>query len=213
MPLTPREIRRYARQLALPAVGAVGMARVRAARVVVFSEGGANAAPFGEASETAALYLSAAGVGEVNVRGRPEDHAGWSAALAGQTAAVRFALDDDALLSAAAEHAVPLVLARVAKGGIDLLSFRRSRTCGHPLREQQGGSSERDADAGAAAVVAGTLAASEVLWLIIDPERQPNARLCRLGLQRSEASEVGSAELPWPPPCPVCARTSNVPFS
>jgi hypothetical protein len=196
-----KEARLYARQLALPEVGGAGMERLRRSSVVVFGDD--------LASCTARLYLEAAGVGRVIAPGIPTDLAGFRDALAGADAAVHLSLDDDGALAAAEAAGVPLLVGRVNEGGVELVSFRRHRSCGHasPAVTQGGPRAARAPEPGAAAVVLATLAANEILFVLLGARDEgPAAQLLRLPLAGGEPAR---SDLPWPRPCPVCASASS----
>ena len=204
MALDLQQTRLYARQIALPAVGAEGQQRLLAATVVVFRESDVPGA--GTTSETAAEYLRAAGVGKVIVAAAPGESARWRQALDGVNVALRFALDDDALVPAAIEAGVPLVLGRVADDTIDLLAFRQHGGCAHRRPTRPLAAAARADQAGAAATLLAILAATECLWMLIEPARQPAARLLRLPLG---GGAPRNDEIPWPPACPLCAAATQ----
>lgn len=149
---------RYARQISLPRIGPDGQTRICAARVLVI--GGDLAA------EIAVRYLEASGVGLVIARAvSPGDGAGWLAALGIVDLVVRSGFDDDAMLGAAARLGIPVIVARGTRDFVDLLSFP-----GHPPAPAASleipprpAAPPQD---GAAAVLAGTLAAAEALLLL-----------------------------------------------
>lgn len=212
MPLDLNQTRLYARQLALPAVGPEGQECLLRARVVIFIERDATAVGDSAAAESAALYLRAAGVGNVTVADIPGDEAGFAAALRGADLAVRFAFDDDALMDAITEAGLPLVVGRINQDVIEMLSLRRQRPCRHPsaspdmpvpasLPLHPVRRAARDSEPGAAAIVAATLAATEALFVILDSKRAPAGQLLRLPLTGAEPTTV---TIPWPPPCPLC---------
>ena len=155
-------VQRFARQIALAQIGPDGQTRICAARVLVM--GGDRAA------ETAAQYLEAAGVGLVIHKATPPaDGAGWLEALAVFELVVRSGFDDDAMLGAAARLGLPVVVVRATGGLIDLVSFpRRAPTPAATLEiaARPATPTADGAEAGAAAILAGTLAAAEALTLL-----------------------------------------------
>jgi hypothetical protein len=145
---------RFARQIALPDIGAGGQARIGAARVAVI--GGDIAAA------TAASYLRAAGVGEVDER--PD-----LGPLDGVDLVVRSGFDDDALLPAARRLGLPVVVMRASGDVVDVLSFPRAAADPGPATDGPGipFKAATPGDDGAASVLAGTLAAAEALHVLI----------------------------------------------
>jgi adenylyltransferase/sulfurtransferase len=217
-------ITRYARQLALPEVGPAGQERLGAARAVIVGDG--------LAAETAARYLAAAGVGALRLLGtrpahawdealrdsnpavaiehelRPTDGAGWLAALDGVTIAVRADFDDDALLPAAIRRGVPLVVLRGDENAADVVSFRKHGPCPHaPLDVPL--VAAVPVPEGPASVVAGTLAASEALLVLVGAEaaaRAARARHLRVPLDGGDAV---AQDLPWTPECFACGGSGS----
>jgi hypothetical protein len=199
--LTLEATRRYARQIALPEIGPDGQARIAAARVVVV---GGDAA-----ARAAADYLRGGGVGRIDLIDAPGEVEAWSHALEGAALVIRFSFADDPLLRTAIRLGVPALIGTVrADGdGVDLFAFRKHGPCPHvgqdlPLRPASGGGAS-----GAAAVVLGTLAASEALQLLVDPQSPPRARLLRVALAPG-GPPSGVQEIPWAPECFRCGGNS-----
>jgi len=227
MALSVAAATRFARQLALPALGPAGQERLAAARVAIV--GG------GLAAETAARYLAAAGVGTLRVLGgdprgtwnealrgsnpdvtlerddQPEDGAAWVAELSDVDLVVRAGFDDDAMLSAAIRLGVPVIVMRAHLDGhaegADVVSFRRHGPCPHTPLDVPSRAATTGSD-GPAAVVAGTVAAAEALWVLGaegDPA-QPRARHLRLPLDGGDAV---AEEIPWTPECFTCGGSGT----
>jgi hypothetical protein len=210
---------RFARQVALPEVGPAGQARVCAARVAIVGRD--------LAAETAARYLAAAGVGTLRlVGGRPE----WDADLRGSNPAVvieheprpsqgpawldalddadlvvRAGFDDDAMLNAAVRLGIPAVTARAADDTVDVVSFRKHGPCPHAPLDVPVVASVPSPD-GAASVVAGTVAATEALHVLIGNGGDARARLIRIPLGGGDAT---TQEMPWTPECFACGGTGK----
>jgi hypothetical protein len=152
-------VARYARQIALPEVGPEGQTRICAARILV--TGG------GLLAETAVLYLSAAGVGEVIAREAPPDGGdAWMKALAGIDLVVRAGFDDDAMLGAAKRLGLPVVVARALQSEVDVVSFPRRAPMPDTSLEVPPRAAATSTS-GAADVLAGTLAAAEALTRLV----------------------------------------------
>jgi hypothetical protein len=155
-------VQRFARQIALPQIGPDGQTRIAAARVLVL--GGDRAA------ETAAEYLEAAGVGLVIRKSTPPaDGAEWLEALAVFELVLRSGFDDDAMLGAAARLGLPVVVVRASGELVDLISFPRRAPAPEATLEiapRSATPATDGAEAGAAAILAGALAAAEALTLL-----------------------------------------------
>jgi sulfur-carrier protein adenylyltransferase/sulfurtransferase len=222
---------RFARQLALPEVGAAGQERLAAARAVIVGDG--------LAAETAARYLAAAGVGTLRLLGdgagsrsrlndawdaelrgsnpdvaiehapRPTDGVAWMEALEGVSIVVRADFDDDALVPAAVRRAVPLVVLRGDEGAADVVSFRKHGPCPHAPLDVMSIAAIPIPD-GPASVVAGTLAAAEALHVLIGhddtPARASRARHLRVPL---DGGEPVTQDLPWTPECFACGGSGS----
>ena len=150
---------RFARQIALPEIGPDGQARIGAARVAVIGSDIAAA--------TAAIYLRAAGVGEVDERAG----LGEVGLLDGLQLVVRSGFDDDALLPAARRLGLPVVVMRASGDVVDVLSFPRRAGDAAPAPANDGlgipFKAAAPSEDGAAGVLAGTIAAAEALHALI----------------------------------------------
>jgi hypothetical protein len=214
---------RFARQLALPEVGPAGQERLLRARVAVVGAG--------LAAETAARYLAAAGVGTLRLvgdegawdealrashpevalehRGRPTAGAGWLDALEAADVVVRAGFDDDPMLSAAIRLGVPAVVVRGRDDGVELVSFREHGPCPHAALDVVT-QAEAPEPGGAAGVVAGALAASEALHVLLGhgetPARAGRARHLRVPLDGGESI---AQDIPWTPECFACGGSGS----
>jgi hypothetical protein len=188
-------VRRYSRQIALPELGVDGQERLLAAEVALVGSG--------MALETAARYLSGAGVQRFRLLGAdgplPDGGEAWVTALDGVTLVLRAGFDDDPMLRAAVRLGVPVVVMRASAAGLDVISFRHHGPCPHAALDIPARASDDLEDPGLA-VVAGTLAASEALWRIACPAEAPRARHLRL----PPDGEPLAQEIPWAPECFAC---------
>jgi hypothetical protein len=218
--MNPATVTRFARQLALPEVGPAGQERLGAARAAIVGDA--------LAAEIVARYLAAAGVGalrligggaaargwEAALRGsnpdvavehveRPADGPGWMAALDGAAIVVRADFGDDAMLPAAIRRGVPAVIMRGAEAVADVVSFRKHGPCPHAPLDIAAALAVPFPD-DAASVVAGTLAASEALHVLLGdaaPARGSRAWHLRVPLDGGDAT---AHEIPWTPECFAC---------
>jgi hypothetical protein len=192
------QVERFARHIALPEIGGAGQARLCQARALVVADDG----QLHPGASAARDYLEAAGLAKVVLAGPFTTLDQWLSALGEASLAVRFGFDDDVLLTAAVRLGIPAVVVRATAAGVDLLSFRRHGPCPH--RELASGAraaAVADLSDGPAAVLAGTLAASEALLVLAAPTDTPRARLLRLPLDGAAPTH---AELPWAPECFRC---------
>ncbi|HET6282919.1 MAG TPA: hypothetical protein VFH73_18305 [Polyangia bacterium] len=209
-------VQRFARQITLPEIGPDGQQRLAVARVVV---AGGDAA-----AETATRYLAAAGVGTlclvggvagewldddlrgsnpnvtVDHRAWPDDGAAWLAALDGADLVVRSGFEDDAMLRAAVRRGIPAVVFRGRDEAVDVISFRHQGPCPHAPLDVPAQAPTGPQD-GAAAVVAGALAATEALHLLLGNGGPAPARHLKLPL---DGGQPRTQEIPWSPACFAC---------
>lgn len=165
---------------------------------------------------TAALAASNPDV-RVEVRRWPDGGAAWLELIRGAAVVVRAGFDDDAMLRAAVRLGVPAVVTRALPGRVDVLSFRRHGPCTHgPLEVPARPVTVSGVD-GAAAVVAGTVAAAEVLAIVTGlAGGGTRARLLGIPLDgggggdgdggggAAGAGLPRAADIPWAPECFAC---------
>lgn len=191
------DARRFIRHVALPEVGVEGQRRILEATVALVAD------PEGVLTlQSAVLYLASAGVRtfrlllpsgvhppslqslapEASFQNTKVGTAGssWAAALLGCDVALRASLADDSFVEACRHLKVPAVVAawRAQPEAIDLLSFRPSAGATHtdvpsvPPSPPQTLALSGPLDRGAE-VLAGTLAATEVLWALVGRDHLP----------------------------------------
>jgi hypothetical protein len=184
------DVARYARHIALPEIGPEGQARISAARVAVVGND--------LTAEIATTYLRAAGIERLTtVAATPPD--GWLETLSHVDLVVRSGFDDDAMGGIAAGLGLPVVIVRARPDAVDLLSFgRRPPSPDAPIDTPF--TAAAPPDDGAAAVLAGTMAAAEALHVLVRGDAPvggpaPPIRHLRLPLDGREplAQAIGRA--------------------
>src|SRR5262249_27624704 len=158
-------IARFARHISLPEIGLEGQQRLADARVLVAGDD--------LCAETAARYLTAAGVGTVRVVGGAGDPWPLNRAACGAAPEdaradliVRSGFDDDAMLGAVRRLGIPAIVTRSQDDLVDVLSMPRQAAAAEAPLDTPVVRAAR-ASGGAAAVVAGTLAAAEALLVLV----------------------------------------------
>jgi hypothetical protein len=161
------DVARYARQIALPEIGPEGQARIGAARVAVV---GAD-----RAAETAAIYLKAAGVGEVFEATQVMADPRFKNTASNFDLLVRSGFDDTPLDGEAARLGLPMIFVRATAEAVDMVSFsgRAPSPDAKPTVPFQAAATPPANEA--TAVLAGTLAAAEALHVIVRESSGPFA--------------------------------------
>jgi len=185
------DVARYARHIALPEIGAEGQARISAARVAVI--GGDPAA------ETAALYLRAAGIGEVHeLTPLTSDHElrMWNEVVRRFDLVLRSGFDDHPMDAAATRLGLPVIVVRATPTAVDMVLFSgRAPAPDAGVDVPFKAAAEPPAN-GPSAVLAGTLAAAEALHVLVREASGPfkeRIRHMRLPLDGREplVQEIG----------------------
>lgn len=186
------DVARHARHIALPEIGPEGQARIAAARIAVI--GGDVLA------ETAATYLRAAGVGHVFQPNEFVSKAPVAEAFKnvpeGFDLIIRSGFDDTPMDAGIARLGLPVIFVRATATEVDLVSFsgRVPSPDAPPSIPFKAAAPTTD---GAAAVLAGTLAATEALHVIVREASGPfpqKIRHLRLPLDGREplVQEIGA---------------------
>jgi hypothetical protein len=97
-------------------------------------------------------------------------------------------------------------VARATDRQVDLVSFRRHGPCPHQEVDVPLQAAAAPSEEGAAAVLAGTLAAAEALLVLAHPGLEPRARHLRVPLAEGEPV---AAEIPWSPECFLCGGSGK----
>jgi hypothetical protein len=188
----PVDVARHARQIALPEVGPEGQARIAAARVAVI---GAD-----RAAETAALYLRAAGVGQVFEASGLFNDARMGEAFKNTVVnfdlVIRSGFDDAPMDAVAARLGLPAIFVRATPEAVDLVAFSGRVPSSEARADVPFQAASTTPADDASAVLAGTLAAAEALHAIVREASgpfTPSIRHLRLPLDGREplVQEIG----------------------
>jgi hypothetical protein len=144
-------------------------------------------------------------VGQLRQATPTADGQAWLEALAGASIVVRASFDDDPMLRACVRLGVPAVIARAQAEAVDVIAFRQHGPCPHAALDVPARPADPN-DGGAAAILAGTLAATEALWILATPGTPPRARHLRLPL---DGGEPQTQEIPWTPECFLCGGSGR----
>jgi len=133
------------------------------------------------------------------------DGRAWVKALDGADLVVRSGFDDDPMLRATVRLGIPVVLLRALEDRAEVLAVRRQGPCPHvdlaiPRRRAEG------VFDGPAAVIAGTLAASEALLMLIGPTAPAGAQRARARhlAVPLDGGDPRAQDIPWTPECFAC---------
>jgi hypothetical protein len=170
--------------------------------------------------ETATRYLAAAGVRRFRAIARQgEREPDWRTGLTGASVVLTSTFEAEGMLRWAVALGVPAVLMRSHPRVVDLVAFRRHGPCPHldagtvtrsPLSGGAAVPAHRD---GVSAVIGGTLAACEILWILARPGAGPRARHLRVPMTSDRNEDPLMQEIPWSPECFACGGTAPEPTS
>jgi hypothetical protein len=166
------------------------------------------------------LAIEWAALPETDGRTEPEAPGrAWLARLAGASAVLRSGFDDDPMLAVTVRLGIPTVVVRGREAeGVELLSFRVHRPCPHVPLDTPSKAAGAPPDAGAHAVLAGHLAAAEVLVALVGMvpagahaadlagTASGSARMLRLP---GAEGPPHSADIPWSPGCFACGGSGQ----
>jgi methylmalonyl-CoA mutase cobalamin-binding subunit len=224
-----KDLQRYLRQIALPEIGPDGQNRLATAVVAVASEDGGDvaaeiAARYLAAAGVGTVRFISDGGGDLDgdVSGTvladglrasnpdvavqshawPREGAAWLAALDDVDVIVRSGFDDDAMVRAAARLGIPAVVLKALDDRAEVIAFRTHGPCPH-LALDVPSARAVPMRGGASAVVAGTLGASEALFILVGRAGAAPSRARHLSVPL-DGGAPRAQEIPWAPECFAC---------